>query len=82
MGDLEPQTDQGLLMSDSHHSFFESSSVGGMSRLYKNTCENTIPNPSHVAILEDEEMEMAQNGIEMVPDKEESNAESANEGEF
>ena len=56
------QTDQGSSMSDFHHSFFESSSVGGMSRLDENTRENTILNRSDVAILEDGEMEMLQDG--------------------
>ena len=58
MVDLEAQTDQGSSMTDSHHSFFESSSIGGMSILNENTCENTIPNRNDVAILEDVEMEM------------------------
>ena len=49
-------------MSDFHQSFFESSSVGGMSRLDGNTRENTIPNRSDVAILENGEMEMLQDG--------------------
>ena len=69
-------------MSDSHHSFFESSSLGGMSRLDENTPENTIPNRSDVAILEDGEMEMSQDGIEIVSDEEEIDDESADEGEF
>ena len=63
MIDLEAQTDQASSMSDSHHSFFESSSVGGMSRLDENTHENTIPNRSDVAILEDGEMDMSQGGL-------------------
>ena len=80
--DPEAQTDQGSSMSDSHHSFFESSSVGGMSRLNENTCKNTIPNRSNVAILKDRGMEMSQDGIEMVSDEEEINAESADKSEF
>ena len=69
-------------MSDSHHSCFESSSIGKMSRLYENTHENAIPNRSDVAILEHGEMGMLQDGIEMVCNEEEINAESVDEGEF
>ena len=79
MGDLE---DQGSPMSNSHHSFFESSSIGGMSRLKENTYKNTILNRSDVVILETGEMEMSQNGIEMVSDEEEINAELSDEDEF
>ena len=65
----------------SRHSFFESSSLGGMSRLDENTHENTIPDRSDVAIFEEGEMEMSQDGIDMVSDEEEINAASADEGE-
>ena len=74
MGDLEAQTDQDSSMPNFHHSFFESSSVSGMSRLDENTRENTISNRSDVAILRGGEM--SQDGIEMVSD-EEINAELA-----
>ena len=57
-------------MSDSHHSFFGSSSIGGMSRLDENTHKNTISNRSDVAILEDGEIKMSQDGIEIVSDEE------------
>ena len=53
-----------------------------MSRLDENTPENTISNRSDVAILEDGEMEMSQDGIEIVSDEEEIDDESADEGEF
>ena len=82
MGDLQAQTDQGSSMFHSHHSILESSSIHGMSRVNENTHENTIPNRCDVTILEDGEMELSQDGIEMVSSEEEINAESADKGEF